>query len=153
MHVIYKEKGKFDIIYQIPQILYSSLISGILTSLLKYLSLTENTILTLKNEKNLFLLKKKKEKVLNNINKKIILFFILSFCFLLLLCYYISYFCAVYKNTQIHLLKEVSSSFVISFASPFWMYLFPSFLRIISLQNKTNDRPCLYKISKFLQMF
>ena len=100
MHVIYKEKGKFDIIYQIPQILYSSLISGILTSLLKYLSLTENTILTLKNEKNLFLLKKKKEKVLNNINKKIILFFILSFCFLLLLYYYISCFCAVYKKIR-----------------------------------------------------
>ena len=150
MHVIYKEKGKFDIIYQIPQILYSSLISGILTSLLKYLSLTENTILTLKNEKNLFLLKKKKEKVLNNINKKIILFFILSFCFLLLFCYYISCFCAVYKNTQIHLIKDFSFSFGLSLIYPLFIYLLPGIFRIPSLKKKKSEY--MYNFSKILQL-
>ena len=53
MHVIYLEKGQFNFIYQIPQIIYSSLISGVLTAIFRYLSLTEKTVLSLKNEKNL----------------------------------------------------------------------------------------------------
>ena len=45
MHVIYEEKGKFNFLYQIPQILYSSLICGILTFIIRNLSLTEKDIL------------------------------------------------------------------------------------------------------------
>ena len=45
MHVIYEEKGKFNFLYQIPQILYSSLICGILTVVIRNLSLTEKDIL------------------------------------------------------------------------------------------------------------
>ncbi len=45
MHVIYEEKGKFNFLYQIPQILYSSLICGILTFVIRNLSLTEKDIL------------------------------------------------------------------------------------------------------------
>ena len=61
MHVIYKEKEKFDIIYQIPQVMYSSLISGIITALLKFLALTEKMIIYIKQEKNLSALKIKKK--------------------------------------------------------------------------------------------
>ena len=35
MHKIYKDEGTFDIIYQIPQMLYSSLLSLALNNLLK----------------------------------------------------------------------------------------------------------------------
>ena len=55
MHVIYEDKGKFNFIYQISQIIYSSLISGIITFLLKYLALTEKTILSVKEEKKIYL--------------------------------------------------------------------------------------------------
>ena len=81
MHVIYEEKGKFNFMYQIPQIIYSSLISGLLTFVIRNLSLTEKDIISLKMENNLFLLNKNHRKVLRNIKIKILFYFIISFCF------------------------------------------------------------------------
>ena len=77
MHVIYEEKGKFNFMYQIPQIIYSSLISGLLTFVIRNLSLTEKDIISLKMENNLFLLNKNHRKVLRNIKIKIIFYFII----------------------------------------------------------------------------
>ena len=50
IHKIYEDKGSFNFIYQIPQILYSTIIFSTLNSLIKYLSLSENNILEIKNE-------------------------------------------------------------------------------------------------------
>ena len=51
MHKIYKDKGKYSFIYQIPIILYSALISGIINTIIKYLSLSENNIIEIKKIK------------------------------------------------------------------------------------------------------
>ena len=48
MHKIYTEKGSFDFIYNIPQILYSSLISGFINALIQALSMTESNLIKLK---------------------------------------------------------------------------------------------------------
>jgi hypothetical protein len=52
MHKIYQSKGEYDFIYQIPKIIYSTVISGIIIYIIKYLSLTEKNILQIKKEKN-----------------------------------------------------------------------------------------------------
>ena len=52
MHKIYEDKGSYNFIYQIPQIIYSSLISGIINILIKYLALSQDSIVKLKQEKN-----------------------------------------------------------------------------------------------------
>ena len=51
MHKIYEDKGKFQFIYQLPQIIYSSIISIIINILLKLLALSESDILALKSKK------------------------------------------------------------------------------------------------------
>ena len=48
MHKIYEDHGKFDILYQLPQIIYSYLISTTFDSLLNLLALSEDDILTFK---------------------------------------------------------------------------------------------------------
>ena len=53
MHKIYKDKGKFDFAYQIPIIIYSTIISSILNSFLKLLALSEDSILNLKKTKSM----------------------------------------------------------------------------------------------------
>ena len=60
-------------------------------------------------------------------------------------------FCAVYSNTQIHLIKDTLISFIFSLSIPFIMNIFPGLFRIPSLSNKSN-RKYLYVISKILQM-
>ena len=155
MHKIYKDKGSYNFLYQLPQIIYSSLISAIIGFLLNMLALTQDSMLKLKK------LKKKKNK---NFNKKIIkldnkikikfiLYFILSSIILIFFWYYLSMFCAIYVNTQIHLIKDTFISYALSFIYPFGIYLIPGIFRILALSNHKEKRKILYKFSKILQVF
>ena len=40
MHKIYKDKGNFDLLYQIPQIIYSTLISKFIDTFIRRLALS-----------------------------------------------------------------------------------------------------------------
>jgi len=144
MHKIYVDQGKFDFTYQLPQMIYSLLISTILKLLLNFLGLYEEEIFELKKNK------KNKEKIFLKIKKKIIIFFILTYILLFLFWIYLGCFCYVYKNTQIHLLKDVISSFSISLITPFFVVLLPCFMRIYALKDKNGKRSVLYKISNIL---
>ena len=68
-------------------------------------------------------------------------------------------FCAIYSNTQIHLIKDTLISFGISLLTPFGFYLLPGIFRISALSNrnkkskKNKTRKFLYIFSKFLHFF
>ena len=81
LHKIYDDQGNFNFIYQIPNILYSFIITSIINGIIKFLSLTEKNIIEIKKEKdNMF---EKSSKLLKCLMIKFILFFILIFLFLL----------------------------------------------------------------------
>ena len=147
MHKIFIEKGAFILITQLPKIFYSSIVSGIINSLLRYLGLSERDIIYLKNTPNK---KKKKVKmiIIKRLKIKFNIFYLLGFLLLLLFCYYVSVFCAVYINTQIILIKDTAASFGLSLTYPFILYLLPGCFRIPALKNK--KRFFLFKLSKFL---
>ena len=146
MHRIYIDQGNFNFIYQIPKILYSTIISSFINIIIKYLSLSEKVIIELKREKDDII--KKRSKILRCLFIKFILFFILIFIFLLVFWYYLSCFCAVYKNTQMHLIKDTLMSFLLSLLYPFGFNLVPGIFRIPSLKN--GNREFIYKIGKAL---
>ena len=150
IHKIYEDKGSFDFIYQIPKILYSSFISSTINTIVRSLSLSEKSIIRIKNEKNN--IKKRILKLLKCLIIKFILFFIITLLFLIIFWYYLSCFCAVYKNTQIHLIKDVLISFGISLMYPFGLNLFPGIFRISSLRDEKKNRKCLYNFSKIIQL-
>ena len=152
MHKIYEDKGEYQFVYQLPQILYSSLISAILNALLKILALSEGDILELKKTKSKKNLKQKNNDLNSKLQIKFILYFIISTILILFFWYYISMFCAIYKNTQTHLIKDTLISFGLSMFYPFGIYLLPGIFRIPALSNEKNGRKCLYIISKLLQM-
>ena len=148
MHKIYVDKGTFNFIYQIPQILYSSIISSFIHILINFLSVSEKSIIKLREEN-----KDKKErfnKIITCLKIKFIILFILIFLFLLFFWYYLGCFCAVYRNTQSHLLKDTLTSFVLSLIYPFGMCLIPGTLRIPALRDK--NQKCLYKLSQIVQL-
>ena len=149
MHKIYEIKGKYSFIYQLPIILYSSVISIIINTIIKFLSLSENDILEIKHEINDVMTKSK--KTLKCLKLKFTLFFILTFILLIIFWYYISCFCTIYRNTQIHLMKDTLVSYALSLVYPFIIYLFPGIFRIPSLRAKNQDKECLYIISKIVQ--
>ena len=81
---------------------------------------------------------------------KFIWFFNISLLFLILFWFYLSCFCAIYKNSQIQLLKDILISFGLSLMYPLGVYLIPGIFRIPSLKSKNKE--CLYKISKIIQL-
>ena len=152
MHKIYEDQGSYDFMYQLPQIIYSSLISIILNVPLKLLALSEGNIIDLKKEKG----KKNIEKKVKTLNKKLgfkfIFYFIISIIFLLFFWYYLSMFCTIYRNTQYHLIKDTLISFGSSLIEPFGLCLIPGLLRIPALSNPKNKRNYLYKLCLIFQM-
>ena len=149
IHKIYEDQGNFNFIYQIPIILYSTIITAIILGIIKFLSLTEKNILEIKKEKdNMFV---KSCKLLKCLIIKFIVFFVLTFLFLFIFWYYLVCFCGIYRNSQIHLIKDTLISFGLSLLYPFLLNLLPGILRIPSL--KKPNKECIYKISKIIQIF
>ena len=152
MHKIYEDQGSFNLVYQLPQIVYSSLISFVLNLLLKLLALSEGNILSFKEKKEKRDLEKREKDLKKILDIKFILYFILSTILLLFLWYYLSMFCAIYKKTQYHLIKDTLISFGFSLLYPFGIYLLPGIFRIPSLSDPKNKRNYLYSISKLFQL-
>ena len=152
MHKIYKDNGSFNILYQIPQILYSSIIPTIINMILKTLSLTEKDLLKIKQEKDIMELIDKSKKIEKCIYIKFVVFFFLSVFLMLFFWYFISCFCAVYNNTQIILIKDSLISFGLSMLYPFGLNLIPGLFRIPALRAEKKDKKCLYKASQYIAL-
>ena len=151
MHQIYEDDGEFNFIYQLPQIIYSTVISYILNSFINFLALSQNNIINIKQSKNLKLIKKKAKTTRAVLRIKFMIFFIVNFILIFIFGYYLGCFCAVYKNTQYHLIKDTLISFGISNITPFGINLFPCLFRIYSLSSKSKAKKVIYKLSQFLK--
>ena len=153
MHKIYLDYGKYNFIYQIPQIIYSTLVSEALDVLLKYLCLTEKDIYKIKNlekKKNQVKGKQKIFKIIKCMKIKLLCYFLFTFLFMCFFWYFIAAFCAVYKNTQVFFIKDSMLSLLISILYPFVLYLLPTALRILSLKDKKKRLKFLYVLSDLI---
>ena len=152
MHKIYEDGGDFNFIYNIPQILCSALISGFIDAIIKMLALSESNFIKFKKIKikNKNELRKKADEILGKLKIKFVLLFLITLILLVLFWFYLACFCAVYKNTQIHLIKDTLISFGTSMLYPMGIYLLPGIFRMIAL--KGEDRELMFNFSKLLQM-
>ena len=150
MHKIYTDHGSFNFIYQLPQIIYSAIISGVLNAFIKLLGISEQNVLKLKEKNGLI---KNINEIFNKLYMilkiKFIFFCVVSFALLSLFCYYVTCFCGIYRNTQTHLLKDSLFSFITSLITPFGIYLIPGIFRRFGLKKKNK---ILYGFSKILQI-
>ena len=150
MNRIYVDNGKYNLLYQIPQIIYSFLISTVINLLLKTLSLFEKDLLLIKKEPTQKLVHERSCEIKKRLKIKFIFFCIISLLLLFFFWYFITCFCAVYKNTQIILIKDTLVSYAITLLYPFALYLLPGVFRIPSLRAKNGDKKCLFDIGKII---
>ena len=149
MHKIYEDKGKFNFLYQIPQILYSTFISKLIDSIVRKLALSQDNFVDLKQEKEN--LDKKYIQIKRILKIKFIFFFFISFIVLVFFWYYIVCFCGIYVNTQIHLIKDSVFSLLTGLFSPFILCLIPGVFRIPALSVNKPTRGFLYRFSSLLE--
>ena len=152
MHKIYEDKGIFNFLYQLPQILYSTLISSVINIIIKYFALSEKSIINLKTIRNKLKAFEKSVELNRNLMIKFNLFYYISLLFLIFFWYYISTFCAVYKNTQIIFIKNTLSSFTLTLVYPFLLNLLPGIFRMSALKPKKKDKECVYKFANIIAL-
>ena len=152
MSKVYEDGGLFNISYQIPISVYSSFISMILGTLIEMLGLTNDEIISLKQNEETNYINQKGKKLIKILKIKFILYFILGYILLLFFWYYISMFDAVYINTQYLLLEDTLISLGFSLIYPFLIYLIPGLLRIPALTDPQKNKKCLYICSKLVMM-
>ena len=148
IHKQYEDKGKYNYLYQIPKILYSTIISAITNLLLKKLSLSQKDISKIKHNLDINKAKESSENIKKCLKIKFMIFILVGFILLFFFWYYLSCFCSVFVNTQIPLLKDTIISYGLSMIYPFGLNLLPGLLRIPSL--KKDDRKIIYIISKII---
>ena len=153
MDQIYEDNGIFNFLFQLPQILYSSIISSLIDTILHKLTISEEEILDMKKEKDLEKFKQKANKIKNCLKLKLIIFLAFSSILMLFFWYFISCFCAVYGNTQHILVEDTFISFGTSMIYPFGFKILPTIFRIPALRAPKRDRKYLYKISLLLNKF
>ena len=151
MHKMFLDYGKYNFIQQIPQIIYSTIVSKLIETFLCFLSLTDKYYYQAKDFKEIsrqFLM-----GILRCVKIKIAFFFLFSSLMFIFYWYIITCFCSVYKNTQIAFIKDSLLSFVLGNLFPFAIYLFSSLFRIIALKGKKCNLECVYKLSNIIPLF
>ena len=150
IHQIYEDKGKYNLLYFLPKIILSFILSHIIVVVIKYFFLSEKDILSIKYKEKKSQATEEVDKVKRCITIKYIIFYILGSFFLILFWYYLSSFCAVYQNSQIFLIINTFISFSFSLLYPFFINLIPIVIRKFSLN--ASNREWIYKTSKIIQL-
>ena len=120
---------------------------------MRYFFLSEKSILGIKNAKTEDDIYDKENKVKKCLVIKYICLYVFGSLLLIFFWYYISSFCAVFQNTQLYLMKNALISFSFTLVYPFFINFIPAAFRRISLNNgDKNNKECLFKISKFIQI-
>ena len=153
MHQIYLDEGKYNISYQLPNILISAASSTvILRIMLEIFILTERNVLQVKHQSTKNQAEKMKLQALKCIKIKFAFFFLINFILLSLFWFYLTCLNGTYENTQLYLIESTLISFAFSFGYPFIWNIFPSALRLCSLSGRNPNKGCLFYFSKFLQL-
>jgi hypothetical protein len=88
--------------------------------------------------------------ILKGIKIRLVIFFIFMFLLELFYWYFISAFCAVYKNTVVNFIIDSLISFIIFLVDPFIIYVLISLIRLVAIKNKVK---WLFKVSRIFPIF
>ena len=147
----YHNDGILDFFSGLPKSIYSFVATLITTNLLRLLSSSKSELIKLIREKrnypNYFHLIKMK---LSKLCIKLIIYFILVFIFSLLFLYYVTAFCAVYKNSQKYWFYGCLESFGTDCLVALNVCIFVSLFRYISIKKKIK---CCYIFANIIANF
>ena len=147
MRSIYIYKGNTDAAVHVPNIILSSICCIIMNFIVRFISLNERYYSKINSLSN----PEEKKKVIKHAQKmikiKLIILFAISGALIGLCWYYVSAFCAVFKNSQGHYFINVLVAFIVCNLWPCVTSLIPPIFRLYGI-NKEN--PCMYKVSQII---
>ena len=147
MRSIYTYKGNTDAAIHVTNIILSSLCTLIMSFIVRFVSLSERDIMSIKRQKDKDDIMSVAEKTKIRLKIKIIILFIISGLLIGLCWYYVAAFCAVFKNSQGNYFINTLVAFIICNIWPCVTSLIAPIFRLRSF--KTNSK-CMYKFSQII---
>ena len=148
MREIYTYKGNTNAAIHVPNIILSTFCCIIMNFIVRFVSLSERDISKITQEKNPEKRKALAEKTRRALKIKLIILFVISGLLIALCWYYVSAFCAVFKNSQGPYFTNLLIAFVVCNIWPCVTSLIPPFFRKKSLHD--SDSPCMYRFSQII---
>ena len=135
MHLLYKEEGKYNFLYNCPQIIAQDLAMIFFSFLFERLINYQKNFIKIKNDlKNI---KLKTEFTIDYLlGKKRITFYIIILIVNLFGWYYISCFCVVYKNTQKFILLDFLFAILFNLITNIFYCLIKVSIKFILIKSK-----------------
>ena len=150
MRAIYIYKGNTNAAVHIPNIVLSSLCCLIANLIIRFISLNERDISKLVQINDEDKRKNLADRMKKISNIKLIILYCVSGALLALFWYYVSAFCAVFKNSQGHYFINVLVSFIICNLWPCFISLIPAFLRKKAIDKRSE---IMYNVSQIISYF
>ena len=144
------DKFKYNLKKHILQIILSIIITHFFEVILCFFTLTDRYYYQIKALTKIETAGNKIIDILNKIKRRIVIFFILMFLLSLFYWYFISAFCAVYKNTQIAFIIDCAISFIVYLIDPFFVYGLLVLIRIIGIKCKMEN---IFNLGRIFPIF
>jgi hypothetical protein len=148
MRKIYIYKGNTNAAIHVPNIILSSFCCIIMNFIVRFVSLSERDLSKIAQQKNPENRKALAEKTKRILKIKLIILFAISGLLIALCWYYVSAFCAVFKNSQGHYFTNLVIAFIVCNIWPCVTSLIPPIFRRKSLDDATS--PCMSKFSQII---
>ena len=144
---INQNNGNYNIENDISRIIYSAIISAFISFLAELFSYTHDDFIKIREYKTY----KDAEIYIINLMKKlkikIITFLVIGIILNLFFFYYLTAFCTVYFNVQVHMISDSFISFLLSISYTLLLTLIPPIFRKVSLTKKSKCRHFIYLLS------
>ena len=150
MRALYIYKGNANAAVHVPNIILSSICSFIAGLIVRYVCLNERDISKVLSETHPTDREAMAKKVKKSSNVKLIILYAISGLLILLCWYYVSAFCAIFKNSQKNYLINFLLCFVVCNLWPFVTCWIPTIMRRKAIENYNE---CLYKASQIVSIF
>ena len=152
IYQINQDEGSFKLSTQISRIIYSAVISAVISFLVELLAFTHKSIIKLRYYKDIKIAEDRVPILIRILKIKIMVFFIIIIFFDIIFLYYITVFCSVYSIIQIHMINDSLISFLLTNSYSVILSMLSSFIRIFSLKKKSSFRYLLYLISWIISL-
>jgi len=150
MRAIYIYKGNTDAAVHVTNIILSSICSLIMAVVARLVALNDRDISKIKSQTNIINRNDLIQLTKRSLNIRAIIFFSVSTLIVGICWYYVSAFCAVFKNSQGHYFINTFVAFLVCNLWPFVTSIITVGLRHLSLKKKS---PGLYKFSQIVSLF
>ena len=147
---LYIYKGNTNAAVHVPNIILSSFCSIIMCLIVRFVSLSEKEIYEIYQENNPERRKTLAEKARRSSKIKTIILYVISGLLIGLCWYYVSAFCAVFKNSQGNYFINLLVAFIVCNIWPCVTSLIPALLRTKALKDGTSET--LYNISRIISI-